>query len=145
MVRAISEGYHVTRVTKERVHLVEIDADHWKSWVHERLGTPLDAPGSLTFFTAPPNDHRSISMHLTAERRIEEFIAGKGQIVRWERIRRPNHDLDAVCLAAAAGHFAGARLIADPAMTAPRVGKRKRMMTVTAQDGRPFLVTQRSE
>ena len=49
----------------------------------------------------------------------EEFLAGKGLVTKWERLRRNNHWLDALYNACAAGHLAGVRLIDSPA-TAPR-------------------------
>ena len=52
--------------------------------------------------------------HLTAERKTEEFVAGKGVVVKWDRIRRQNHFLDALYNACAAGHYAGARLVQEP-------------------------------
>lgn len=41
----------------------------------------------------------------------EEFVAGRGVVTKWERIRRNNHWLDALYNACAAGHYAGVRLI----------------------------------
>ena len=45
----------------------------------------------MTLFHAQPNEHLSLAKHLTAETKTEEFIAGKGVVVKWERIRRQNH------------------------------------------------------
>jgi hypothetical protein len=39
---------------------------------------------------APPLEHLSLAKHLTAERTTEEFVAGKGVMTRWQRIRRAN-------------------------------------------------------
>ena len=46
---------------------------------------------------------------MTAEVKTEEFIAGKGVVVKWERIRRQNHWFDALYNACAAGHGCGVR------------------------------------
>ena len=88
--------------------LVEINADHWKSFVHARLQTPVGQPGGLTLFHASPTDHLSYAKHLTAERRVEEFVGGRGLVSKWEAVNRNNHWLDATSLACVAGHGVGA-------------------------------------
>lgn len=111
IVRGIGDGYHISRLRKERVRLGEIDVDQWKSWVHERLATVQTEPGAMFLFAGTQNDHRAFVKHLTAERRIQEFQAGKGLIYRWERKSSNNHWLDATTYACAAAHFCGWRLV----------------------------------
>jgi len=123
VVRLVGEGYHAAWLPAEQLYLVESDADHWKSWVHQRLATPLDAPGAMTIYRpATPHEHFAFAKHLTAEVRVEEFIAGKGVVVRWERIRRQNHWLDALYNACVAGHGCGVRLVDErvPEKPAPQ-------------------------
>jgi hypothetical protein len=60
------------------------------------------------------NEHLAFSKHLTAEKRQEEFVAGKGVVVKWVRDRRDNHWLDSTYNACAAGSYCGVRLIAEP-------------------------------
>jgi hypothetical protein len=112
VVRLVGDGYHLSWLAAEQLHLVEVDADGWKTWVHQRLATPVGTPGAMTFFrSATPQEHLSMAKHLTAESKTEEFIAGKGVVTKWERIRRQNHWLDAVYNASAAAHGCGARLV----------------------------------
>jgi phage terminase large subunit GpA-like protein len=113
IVRYIGEGYHANWLPAEGVALIEVDSDHWKTWVHQRLSTPLDKPGALTLFNAQPHEHLSLAKHLTAETKTEEFIAGKGVVVKWERIRRQNHWFDALYNACTAGHGCGVRLVCE--------------------------------
>ena len=113
VVRHIGEGYHVNFLRSEKLRLVEIDADHWKTWVHQRLVSPLDSDGAMTLFEAPPQLHLALAKHLTAEVKTEEFVAGKGVIVKWERLRRQNHWFDALYNACAAGHYCGVRLVSE--------------------------------
>src|SRR5205823_349351 len=89
-------GYHASWLPAEQLHLIEVNADHWKSWVHQRLATPLGKPGAMTLFHAGLQEHLALAKHLTAEAKVEEFIAGKGMVERWERVRRQNHWLDAL-------------------------------------------------
>lgn len=150
-VAAIGERYHLMRAVKgrHRVALLEVDADHWKSWTHARLTTPLGAPGAMTLFeAAEPATHAKLARHLTAEKKVEEFIPGsgpgKGMVTRWVRIHRDNHLLDAVAGANMAGHFAGSRLEgtqAPPTAAPPRAAAPR--PRVTMPDGRPFLITER--
>jgi hypothetical protein len=112
-VKYIGEGCHGNWLPAERLLLLEVDSDHWKTWVHQRLSTPLDKPGAMTLFHAQPQDHLSLAKHLTAENKTEEFIAGKGVVVKWERIRRQNLWFDALYNACVAGHGCGVRLVQE--------------------------------
>ena len=66
--------------------------------------------------------------HEVNEAKVEEFVAGKGVVVKWERIRRQNHWLDALYNACCAGHACGVRLVDEavrvdaPLATHPRRG-----------------------
>jgi hypothetical protein len=113
IVKHIGEGFHMNHLPAERLFLVEVDSDHWKTWVHQRLGTPVGQPGSLTFYQAPPQEHLALAKHLTAERKTEEFVVGRGVTIKWERIRKQNHWFDALYNACAAGYHAGVRLVED--------------------------------
>jgi hypothetical protein len=112
-VRHIGEGFHLSKLQAERLHLAEVNADHWKSWVHQRLSTPLGNKGAMTFFQASPQEHLALAKHLTAEVKTEEFVVGKGVVEKWERIRRQNHWLDTLYNASAAGHLCGVRLVEE--------------------------------
>src|SRR5436190_5847498 len=71
------------------------------------------AARAMTFFQASPQEHLALAKHLTAEVKTEEFVAGKGVVEKWERIRRQNHWLDTLYNASAAGHLCGVRLVDD--------------------------------
>ena len=111
IVRHIGDGYHFNRLPTERLRLAEVNADQWKTWVHQRLSTPLDKPGAMTLFKAAPQEHLALAKHLTAEKKTEEFVTGKGVVTKWERLRKQNHWFDALYNACAAGHFCGVRLV----------------------------------
>jgi phage terminase large subunit GpA-like protein len=113
IVKHIGEGFHINWLPSERMQLVEVDADHWKTWVHQRLSTPIGSRGSMTLFQASPQEHLALAKHLTAEVKTEEFVAGKGVVVKWERLRKQNHWLDALYNASAAGYFCGVRLVGE--------------------------------
>jgi hypothetical protein len=121
VVRHIGENYHVNRLTNERYDLMEIDADAWKTWVHQRLSTPLEKPGALFLYKAPPQEHLSLAKHLTAEKKTEEFVAGRGVVTKWERLRRQNHWFDALYNACVAGHLGGVRLIQEVRISPPPI------------------------
>ena len=97
-------------VFRFRLDLVEINADYWKTWMHQWLTQPLDKPGAMSFFQAPPEMHLSIAKHLTAEVKSVDFVPGKGVVVKWTCLRRQNHFFDALYYAAAAGWYCGVRL-----------------------------------
>jgi phage terminase large subunit GpA-like protein len=112
IVVQIGEGYHVVRLEGRQTFLVEVNADYWKSWTHERLQTPVGQPGAMTLHHASsPHEHLGFGKHLTAEKREQIFVAGKGTVTRFRAVHRNNHWLDATCLACVAGHGMGQRLI----------------------------------
>ena len=86
----------------------------------------------MTFFSAQPQEHLALAKHRTAERKTEEFVAGKGVVARWERLRRQNHWFDALYNAGAAGHLCGVRLVdecrpkPEPRMTLQEMFERGR-------------------
>ncbi len=141
VVKYLGQDYHAALLQSEGVLLWEVNADSWKSWIHERLHTPLSEPGAFALFNAKPQEHTTYAKQLAAERQVSEFVAGKGTVVRWENSRRrQNHYLDATYMACAAGHLAGVRLFQEQVEDEHEP---RRCERVTAPDGRPFLVTER--
>lgn len=123
MVVRLGDHYHIARLKEPKLWLVESSADHWKSWLHERIRTPVGEPGSFLLFSATAQEHMSYAKHLTAERQVEEFSAAKGRYIKWEVIRRNNHYLDASSLACVAGHLAGVRVIKRAEGAAGAIGR----------------------
>lgn len=141
----IGEGYHFTKSIAEQIIRVDLNADYWKSFTHARLTTPLEpgdwTPGTLTLFQSGPSSHFTLAKHFTAEKQVQEFIPGKGEIIRWERERQGNHYFDAAAICSGALHFCGARLLAPdlpPAASPPAA-----QPSLTTPDGRPFFVMER--
>ena len=147
-VIAIGDGYHVSYNKAAAVHVVQINADRWKSWVHERLSCPLfddkseRVVGSLSLFAAPGKEHWSLAKHLTSEHQEEEFIPGRGTVVRWVRDHKNNHWFDGLYGAAAAAHLCGVRLGTAAPPPAPIV-KAVQRRPFTTPDGQPFHVLNR--
>ena len=116
----IGEQYHIQWLPEHRVFAVKVNADHWKSTLHEQLGLPLEAgqerpPGSMTFYESPDaNEHLSLVKQLTSEKPIEEIVPGFGAVKKWVHVRGKNHWLDAGYLATAAGHLCGVRFVKPP-------------------------------
>ena len=110
-VKLIGDEYHIVFDAAALLFVVQINADAWKSWAHARLAQQLDTFGAMTVYKALPRDHLALAKQLTAEKRVEEFIAGKGPVTKWVRVHRNNHWFDTLYLACAAGHFAGYELL----------------------------------
>lgn len=68
----------------------------------------------MSLFKASPQEHLALAKHLTAETKTEEFVAGRGVVVKWERLRKHNHWFDALYNACAAGSLCGVRLVEEP-------------------------------
>ena len=73
----------------------------------------------MTLFKVPAQEHLSLAKHLTAETKTEEFVAGKGVVTRWERLRKQNHWFDALYNACVAGHGCGVRLVEEQGIQQP--------------------------
>ena len=112
-VLKIGDGSYLATVTSDGAshQLFHGDADHWKSWFHDRLMTPVDEPGAMTLYKSEDRfEHTTLAKHFTAEKSTREFVIGKGYIEKWVRVNRNNHYLDCAWLACAAGHWVGVRL-----------------------------------
>jgi len=107
-VKHTGDGFHIVYVPAERLHRVDFDADIWKSRISARLDTPPGQPGALVLFAASAQEHLSIARHFCAEEMIEEFVAGRGVVQRWEARSPNNHWLDAAVLASIAACCCGA-------------------------------------
>ncbi|MEZ6152363.1 MAG: terminase gpA endonuclease subunit [Pirellulaceae bacterium] len=138
IVKHLGEGFHINWLPNANVHLAEVNADHWKTWVHQRLSTPASRPGAITFFQASPTEHLSFAKHLTAEVKTEEFISGKGMVTKWDRKRKQNHWFDALYNACAAGHYCGVRLVDEVKQDVPQPAKRSAPPRLRP-DGSPWI------
>jgi hypothetical protein len=111
--------------------LVHMNADHWKSELHQRLMMPADEPLAVTLYQAASfAEHSEFSKHLTAEKQVEKFIEGRGEIVVWERTDRNNHWLDATYSAVCAGE---AMVVHAQQKRRPVAGERKTLGNMARQ------------
>lgn len=84
------------KMSKYGLTLFRLDTDHWKSWVHERLRYPQDAPGAWFLHEDTTDEY---CQQIVSEARM---TSPTGQPV-WVQRSRENHMLDCEALAAAAG------------------------------------------
>lgn len=97
------------------VRYLELDADAWKTKLHNALTTPLGVPGCMTLFTSDvPTEHTSYAKHLTAERKTSEFVPDRGEVIRWKPAHQNNHWLDSTALS-----LAGLKIIELTGAVAP--------------------------
>ena len=82
------------------LRLVRLDADHWKSVVHERLSFDRDAPGALHLSDQIDDDY---CQQLVSETKVV-LETGK---YKWIKRHKDNHMLDAEALCAAAAYRIG--------------------------------------
>jgi len=145
-VRYIGPGYHLSLVPRAGCLVAMINADLWKTALHERLNMPADAAQAVLLYeTADAAEHREFSEHLTAERQISTWSEGRGEVVTWERIRRQNHFLDATYSALAAGDLVltlMTRPTTAPKRTQPAPEQRGWRLGAYGDD-RPYLASER--
>ena len=108
-VMYLGNEFHIAKVqrngkTLPGVLLVHMNSDHWKSELHQRLLMPTDEHLAVTLFQAASfSEHSEFARHLTAEKQVEKFIEGRGEVIVWERTDRNNHWLDSTYSAVCAG------------------------------------------
>ena len=121
-VTALGLDYHVSRMPKSRVLLIQLNTDQWKARVQD--GMRLD-DGSEAAWTLFRGAHGKYARQLAAERRREKVDKGKVVVVfekKHEKVK--NHKLDATVYSAVAGH------------RVPR--QRKRVVRVQRPSGQEF-------
>ncbi len=142
IIKQIGDHYHLAYLKHYAQSVVEFDADYWKTFLHQRLATPLGADGALELYAAPPNEHRALARHLTAEKRQEEFVPKKGIVTRWHVQSRDNHWLDCAAGCCVAAHLAGIRTAQLAAGDDPSAPTRRRSAVLargmTRPDGRTW-------
>ncbi len=92
------------------------DANHWKSWVHERLLIAAGDPGALTLFGRAPSDHKLLAQHLSESETYTETF-GQGRTVREWKLKpdKPdNHWFDCLVGCAVAASLCGLRPAGEP-------------------------------
>lgn len=94
-------------LSKRGLSLILLDTDHWKSWVHERVRWPGDAPGAWHLHDEVDDDY---CRQIVSEARLRK-PSGEPE---WVRRSRDNHFLDVEAMGAACGHMLSAHRIADP-------------------------------
>lgn len=117
--------YHIGQVkrngkTVPSVLLVHMNSDFWKSELHQRLVVGADQPGAVTLYEAPnQSDHDEFANHIVAEKQVEKYVEGKGEVIAWERVDRNNHFLDATYAALCAGDAVAAAVEAAKVVRRP--------------------------
>lgn len=102
-VRYIGKEYHLRYTRRAGQSVVHVNADHWKSELHDRLAMAADQPGAIVLYDAADSrEHEDFIDQITAEVQKEKWIDGKGSVIVWDRIRRKNHKLDSSYAATAA-------------------------------------------
>lgn len=105
----LGDEFHIGTVQRNGrtipgVMLVHMNSDHWKSELHQRLMMPHDEPLAVTLYDAASfAEHSEFSKHLTAEKQVEKFVEGRGEVVVWDRVERNNHWLDSTYASICAG------------------------------------------
>jgi len=146
-IRHVGEEYHIEYVEREGVIRRCVNADYWKTRVHDQLSMNVNSPGALAFYSGTPRDHLSLVKHLTAEEQEVEFTPARGTIVKWIRKRRNNHGLDNAYNCAALLHLLGARF-GDTSAGEPVAPKKtgragsKRVKSPSV-GGRPYFILDR--
>lgn len=111
VIRYIGREFDVRKQASDQVLVVHVNADYWKSQLHQGLAMDSGSVGAIALYASPnPQEHFTYSQHITAEVQEQKFIPGSGEVTVFRRIRRANHFLDAAYLSLAAADFVNAEL-----------------------------------
>jgi phage terminase large subunit GpA-like protein len=115
-IREIGERYHIRRHGVWRSLYFVMDADHWKSEVHNALRVDEDEPGSISIFLDQQTNHKTFEKHLLAERLKQVTDRKNYTQEEWENPDgKPNHYFDAVYGGFVGLHHAGFRIVSPTA------------------------------
>ena len=151
LVKWVGEGFHIRTVPHWRgMAMAMVDADFWKSWVHDHLTVPFGEPGGMTLYTASEKDHLPLARHLLSERRVIEMVRKVGPVEKWiNPTGRNNHWFDSTYMAGAASSFAlamGRRM--QPQRKMPKAKTKTaagRPDSYGDGEGRRYLITMREK
>jgi hypothetical protein len=92
---------------KRIIRHVTFDSNYWKSFVHERLASPIGGKACLSLFGEQAATHRMIADHCKSEARI--VVEGKGRVCdEWKNVKKlDNHWFDGLVGTAVAGSMLG--------------------------------------
>jgi hypothetical protein len=90
----LGDNWLIPKPTAIELRHVRFDSNAWKTWLHDRLSTPVADRGALTIFGIHPGDHRLLADHLCAE--FPTPVEGQGRkLNEWRPLpNRDNHYLD---------------------------------------------------
>jgi hypothetical protein len=109
----LGQNWLMKRSAKHAMNHFIVDTNFWKSFVHDRIETPIGEMGALTFYGKPGADHRMVADHLVAETRDRQFserTQRKVTIWRAKPGRPDNHFFDCIVGAAVAASIEGITL-----------------------------------
>jgi hypothetical protein len=119
----IGDHWFLKISTSFRVRAVDVDVNHWKSYVAEALAQPLGNRGALSFFGPPGTRHDMLADHLASEtrQRLRNEKTGRASDVWKLKPGRPdNHLLDCLTGCAVGASLKGCSARGDRPTTAPR-------------------------
>jgi phage terminase large subunit GpA-like protein len=112
----VGPGWRMPRPVHRQTRHVLADVNRWKSFVADRLLTPVGDAGSLGIYGRLPMEHRMLADQLAAETRTRVAANGRTSDVWRVKPNRDNHLLDVLAMAAVAASIAGEK-IDDAALT----------------------------
>jgi hypothetical protein len=117
----IGYGWRIGKPTMRQTRHVIADANKWKSFLADRLLTPVADGGSLSINGRTPSEHRMLADQLSSEIRTRVHANGRTSD-EWRKLpNRENHFLDAASMAALAASIRGLKLDDQAVVRRPRM------------------------
>ena len=132
----VGPEWKIPNVAKTRAgQYVQVDTNHWKSFLFDRLQVGIDGRTALTLWGEPGDRplHLHFAEHLTSEYYVE--VTAKGRTIKeWhEKANRDNHWLDTIIMNYIAASMLGVQMLGVE-LDAPRKRTRRRFSAEDAQN-----------
>lgn len=109
-IRYLGERYFAQKHQKHQHQYAIVDADYWKTVLHDAFRITPGGRGSISLFRdTSGREHQTYRRHLTAEQLLPDPNSRHGAL-RWQQIRKANHYGDATYAALVALHRLGLRV-----------------------------------
>jgi len=103
-IHEIGNGYHVELNKVHWIPCFKLNADYWKSRIHQEYMRG-EEDKKITLFKAAEKEHTDFSRHIVSEHPVEIWDPVRGHIEKWERVKDENHYLDALGIARAIAEY----------------------------------------
>ena len=97
----VGDEYHIRKIRHagkwaKGFMLMHMNSDYWKSKLHQGLASDVNESGSIVLYNPSDfHEHDEYIGQILAEQKTEKFVPGRGNVIKWHKVTKHNHQLDA--------------------------------------------------